>query len=180
MPEMTKRRFTDRQLYALRNDIPVDSLMEKVLGVPCSIADGHTRFLCPLCNTFNTAVNPITNLARCFDCRENFNAIDLVMAIRKLDFVNSVRFLLKHCESEPTIPKKDIKCGIRPGIHDDGITHISHVLGALEPSEKDRAPTDRRPSIDKRISTLEQKVNRLSNQVSDLLNAFHIENPSRQ
>jgi DNA primase len=105
---MTKRHFTDRQLYALRNDIPVGTLMEKVLGVPFKLVGGYFRFLCPLCSAFNTAVNPETNLARCFDCRKNFNAIDLVMIIRKLDFVNSLRFLQKHHESASLRPKKEI------------------------------------------------------------------------
>ena len=176
---MTKRRFTDRQLYALRNDIPVDSLMEKVLDVPSRIVDGYCRFLCPLCNAFNTAVNPETNLARCFDCRKNFNTIDLVMIIRELDFVNSVRFLLKHCESDPIIPKNEVKCADQSGIHNNGVTHISHILGALASPEGDRVPTDCRPSTDKRISILEQKVDHLSNQVSDILKAIHADNPSR-
>jgi hypothetical protein len=180
MPEMTKRRFTDRQLYALRNNIPIDSLMEKVLGVPSRIVDGYSRFLCPLCNAYNTAVNPETNLARCFDCRKNFNAIDLVMAIRKLDFVNSVRFLLTHCESDPMIPKNEAKCSDRPETHNNGITHISQILGALASPEGYKAPTDCRPSTDKRISILEQKVDRLSNQLSDLLKAIHADYPSRQ
>lgn len=177
---MTKRRFTDRQLYALRNDIPVDSLMEKVLGVPCRLGDGYLRFLCPLCNAFNTAVNPETNLARCFDCRKNFNTIDLVMIIRELDFVNSVRFLQKNCESNPMTPKNEVQCADQPAIHNSGISHISHILGTLASHEANRVPTNCRPSTDKRISILEQKVDRLSNQVSDILKAIHIDNSSRQ
>jgi hypothetical protein len=177
---MTKRRFTPRQLYALRNDIPVDSLLEKVLGVSTRIVDGYFRFPCPLCNAFNTAVNPETNLARCFDCKKNFNAIDLVMTIRKLDFVNSVRFLQKHYESPPMNSKNEMKCADPSGIHNNGITHISHILGALASPEGDRITPGHRPSMNKRISILEKKVDHLSNQLSDILKAIHIDNSPRQ
>jgi hypothetical protein len=46
---------------------------------------GCFRFLCPLCNGFDTAVNPKTNLARCFRCEKNFNTIDLVMFLQSID-----------------------------------------------------------------------------------------------
>jgi len=49
--------------------------------------------MCPLCNGFDTAVNPRTNLARCFACEKNFNTIDLVMLVRQADFVQSTKFL---------------------------------------------------------------------------------------
>ena len=177
---MTKRHFTDRQLYALRNDILVGTLMEKVLGVPFKLVGGYFRFLCPLCSAFNTAVNPETNLARCFDCRKNFNAIDLVMIIRKLDFVNSVRFLQKHHESASLRPKKEMKCADQPENHNNRPTHISHILDRLVSPKQERIPPRCRPSPDERISSLEQKVDRLSNQLSDILKAIHIYSSSRQ
>jgi DNA primase len=34
-----------------------------------------------------------TNLARCFSCQKNFNAIDLVMVVKNMGFVDSVSFL---------------------------------------------------------------------------------------
>ncbi len=63
------------KLYTLRNSIPVDKVIEK-LGIPFKIAEGYTRFRCPVCKEFNTAVNPKTNLARCFLCKKNYNTID--------------------------------------------------------------------------------------------------------
>ena len=57
------------------------------------MSEGCFRFLCPLCNGYDTAVNPKTNLARCFRCEKNFNTIDLVMLVRQADFVHSVKFL---------------------------------------------------------------------------------------
>jgi hypothetical protein len=45
------------------------------------------------CYCFHTATNHKTNLARCFDCKKNFNPIDLVMAVGKYDFIEAVEYL---------------------------------------------------------------------------------------
>lgn len=87
------RRFSSRELYSLRNFIPIDKLIEVELGVPSKISEGYFRFLCPACNGFQTATNPLTNLARCFHCEKNFNTIDMVMAFRGTDFVETVKYL---------------------------------------------------------------------------------------
>ena len=98
-----KYRFSSRELFELRNNIPVDRLIRDHLQVPSKIRDGFFRFLCPLCNEFQTAVNPATNLARCFRCEKNFNTIDLVMEIKGYGFKDSVLFL-KHLNTAPPIP----------------------------------------------------------------------------
>jgi len=98
---MTNRCFSSSQLYALRNEINVQMLIEKTLHIPCRVTKGCFRFLCPLCNGFDSAVNPKTNLARCFRCEKNFNTIDLVMLIRKTNFVQSVKFLQSIHQKEP-------------------------------------------------------------------------------
>lgn len=87
-------RFSSRQLFALRNNIPIDVLIRQ-LKIPSRIREGFLRFLCPLCNEFQTAVNPATNLARCFRCEKNFNTIDLVMEVKGYGFRDSVLFLKK-------------------------------------------------------------------------------------
>jgi hypothetical protein len=79
-------------LFELRNNIPIDGLIRE-LQIPWKMRDGFLRFLCPLCNEFQTAVNPATNLARCFRCEKNFNTIDLVMEVRGYGFRQSVFFL---------------------------------------------------------------------------------------
>lgn len=84
------KRFSSRELYKLRNSIPIDVLIEKKLTIPSKISEGFFRFLCPLCNEFQTAVNPKTNLGRCFRCEKNFNTIDMVMVWHKTGFVDSV------------------------------------------------------------------------------------------
>lgn len=88
-----KKRFSSDELYALRNFISINMLIKEVLALPCKTADGYFRFLCPICNEFQTATNASTNLARCFYCERNFNVIDLVMIINNSAFVESVTFL---------------------------------------------------------------------------------------
>ncbi len=90
---MTKQCFSSSQLHTLRNDINVQVLIQQTLRIPSRMSEGCFRFLCPLCNGYDTAVNPKTNLARCFRCEKNFNTIDLVMVVRQADFVHSVKFL---------------------------------------------------------------------------------------
>jgi DNA primase len=88
-----KRRFTGNELFRLRNLIPIDGLIEENLNVPSKIREGRFRFLCPICGEFDTATNPRTNLARCFRCERNFNAIDLVMIVKGANFVDAVEYL---------------------------------------------------------------------------------------
>ncbi len=85
--------FSSRELYKLRNSIPINVLIEKELAIPSKISEGFFRFLCPLCNEFQTAVNPKTNMGRCFRCEKNFNTIDVVMTWQNTGFVESVKYL---------------------------------------------------------------------------------------
>jgi len=87
------RRFSKEELYVLRNLIPIDALIETILGIPTENKQGIFRFRCPLCRRFNTATKQETNLARCFNCQQNFNPIDMVMRCRRTSFVESVLFL---------------------------------------------------------------------------------------
>jgi len=87
------RRFSSQELFELRNHIPIDTLIERRLMLPSKVTEGFFRFLCPVCQEFQTAINPKTNLARCFRCERNFNTIDLVMICRTMSFVESVTYL---------------------------------------------------------------------------------------
>ena len=88
------RRYTSEELYRLRNFIPIQRLIKKMY-VPCQCIDGIFRFQCPACNGFHTATHPETNLGRCFDCKKNFNTIDLVMIVNKIGFVDAVKLLMQ-------------------------------------------------------------------------------------
>jgi len=89
------KRLSDERLWWLRNKIPIDAVVDK-FDLPSKEADGDFCFLCPRCREFNTAVNPRANLGRCFRCEENYNPIDLVMAVRRCSFLQAVRYLSKH------------------------------------------------------------------------------------
>jgi DNA primase len=89
---MVKPQYTRNELFVLRNHIPVEALIQQ-LGIPSKMSEGCFRFCCPVCREFNTGVNPATNLARCFACKKNYNTIDLVMRVKKSDFIHSVTFL---------------------------------------------------------------------------------------
>ena len=85
--------FPRHLLYRLRNEIPLERLIAEQLEWPSKHREGRFCFVCPQCSESLTAVNPRTNLARCFRCEENFNAIDFVMLATGRDFVEAVHFL---------------------------------------------------------------------------------------
>jgi hypothetical protein len=91
-----KRRFTSEELYILRNDIPIDILIEKELMIPTREDLEVFRFACPLCSEFNTSMLREKNLVRCFDCNKNFNTIEIVMEYKKKSFVESVKHLKRY------------------------------------------------------------------------------------
>lgn len=160
---MSTRRFSNEELYALRNQIPVAILIEKALGIPSRTTQGVFRFLCPLCNEFNTAVNPKTNLARCFGCEKNFNTIDLVMLIKKTNFVNTIHFLENYRTSMPTHPEPDL---VKDGSHPP--QHLGDILNTIVPSEPDNRAFESNQSVRKRILRIEQKLEYLTHQIDQI------------
>jgi len=205
---MTKHHFTNHELYILRNDIPIDALIEKALCIPSRIADGCFRLLCPLCKQFNTAVNPETNLARCFRCEENFNTIDLVILIRKSDFVESVRFLQDYHKSISVSQSDDyLKAttgsAMRNGAQmkrvdrsedlNNSPIHIRNILDQVtalkcdkiseshsaNDNQDNRIPVQQN-MLNDRILRLEKKVDYMGHQIKNILKAIHLDNPSHQ
>lgn len=85
-------RTTPRELRRLRNDVDIVDVIED-LALPVKHWEGRDHFLCPRCSEFHTATNPRTNLARCFRCELNFNPIDLVIAVERVDFIGAVQYL---------------------------------------------------------------------------------------
>ncbi len=90
------QRFSKDELFRLRNHIPINDVIVRVLDLPSKTRDGYLRFLCPICSEFMTACNPTTNLARCFRCERNFNPIDMVMVVKGLNFREAVIFFAGH------------------------------------------------------------------------------------
>ena len=85
--------ITKPYLRRLRNQVDLRWLMVEVLDLEHRHRGGRFRFLCPACQGFETAVNPATNLGRCFTCLKNYNPIDLVILVKHYDFLQAVNFL---------------------------------------------------------------------------------------
>ena len=77
----------------LRNQIPIDEVIADLLNLEVRNDPQILRFRCPLCHNFHTATKHETNLARCFDCKQNFNPIDLIMTVGKCAFLDAVEIL---------------------------------------------------------------------------------------
>lgn len=116
-------------LRALRNDLPMAVTLRQLgEAAPPSKQDGaRLRFRCPHCGEMLVAVNPRNNLAHCFNCGQNLNNIDLLVALG-YEFKEAVAVLtrwlrlyqaeagrLKHTPSPP-----------RP--RSDGATRIARIL----------------------------------------------------
>ncbi len=80
-------------LRRLRNEIPINQVIVDLLNLEVRVHPKTLRFRCPLCYNFHTATNHETNLARCFDCKKNFNPIDMVITVGNCCFVDAVKFL---------------------------------------------------------------------------------------
>ena len=161
---MAKKRFSSQELYSLRNDIPIERVIKDALDIPWRDTEGCFRFLCPFCNGFNTAVNPVTNLARCFSCEKNFNAIDLVMLIKESDFVDSIRFLKKYQQNNMN-PNPSAGPGLKVGTN--GFAHIGNVLESVMVSKEPFVPsTDE--NLSNRVLALEHKLDLLVQRVEKL------------
>lgn len=93
------KRYPDHFLRKLRNDIPIDGVINDLLKLEVRNAFDILRFRCPICCHFHTATHQKTNLARCFDCKKNFNPIDMVMAVAKCSFVDAVERLKNYRKS---------------------------------------------------------------------------------
>jgi hypothetical protein len=204
---MTNRCFSSSQLYAMRNQINIEMLIEKTLVIPCAVTKGCFRFRCPLCNGFDTAVNPKTNLARCFHCAKNFNTIDLVMLIRQTNFVQSVKFLQSMHQNDPhcqgrndlaAIPANNpqsncrIKSKTPPAKSDSVPRHISKILDSALPVKQSGIPekhhTDYKsnePAIchqnydEDRIAKLEQQLQYLSCLIEKIARTMNLGFPSK-
>lgn len=86
-------------LYKIRNHIPIDHVITNLLNLDLHPSSKSLRFRCPRCYNFHTATNMKTNLARCFDCKKNFNPIDLVMAVGELTFIEAVECLKENART---------------------------------------------------------------------------------
>ena len=204
---MNKRCFSPSQLYSLRNEINVQVLIEKMLHIPCRVTKGCFRFLCPSCNGFDTAVNPKTNLARCFHCEKNYNTIDLVMVVRKINFVDSVRLLQtiaqkSSIDHNPDNPRTifDSNVGVDDRMKSDtppkkarrSICHIGKTIDSIlaqqhaDTPEKntaefkpDKSQATDQHTLQDRLGELERQLEHLRRQIHDLSRTVNAVRPSK-
>ena len=191
----------------MRNEINIERLIEKTLGIPSAVTKGCFRFLCPLCNGFDTAVNPKTNLAKCFRCEKNLNTIDLVMLVRQTNFVQSVKFLQSIHQKDPygqdrndlaaisvNNPQSDcrIKSKIPPAKSDSGPCRIGKILDSALPVKHSGVPEkhdadykSNEPAIshqnndEDRIAKLEQQLQYLSRQIEKIAQMINVGKSSK-
>ena len=84
--------FPAHLLRRLRNEIDFNRLFTE-LRWPHKRRNNQLVFVCPSCRETQSAVNPRTNLARCFHCETNYNPIDFTMAVQHCNFVDAVHYL---------------------------------------------------------------------------------------
>jgi hypothetical protein len=93
------QHYSAKFLRHLRNDISIDEVIADLLNLELKTGCEMIRFRCPICYNFHTATNQKTNLARCFDCKKNFNPIDMVITVVNCSFVDAVKILKDAFES---------------------------------------------------------------------------------
>ena len=184
---MANRCFSSSLLYALRNEISVQVLIEKTLSIPCRVTEGRFRFLCPLCSGFDTAVNPETNLARCFRCEKNYNTIDLVMLTRQAKFVDSVKFL-QSIHQEPSVCRDNNPTRSDRSQENSGPCRIRQVIADILPAAHAASPgqsnldhpiASHRVADKNRIAKLELQLEYLVRQIQELIATTKAGPPSK-
>lgn len=166
---MAKTQYTRNELFVLRNHIPVEALIQQ-LGIPSKMSEGCFRFCCPVCREFDTGVNPATNLARCFACEKNYNTIDLVMRVKKSDFIHSIKFLKTIYEQKkPAAPSPSI---IQTSAGQP--ISIGNILKAMAPTLQNRSEVPSKISksqltmemLNERLRQIEQQVTHLTEKIN--------------
>ena len=157
-----KRRFSERELRELRNEIPVEELIENHLRMPVRRVSGRFRFSCPICSGYDTSVLYEKNLARCFSCQKNFNTIDLTMSLTSLDFVGSVERLRQYRKSRQSANTEGETASNR-----HGFASMAEIIPPILPraeigSVLKGQPSEQDAPLAERIDRLEEKVDRLS------------------
>jgi hypothetical protein len=162
------RRFSAQELLFLRNQVPINHVIETMLSVATGNDNGKLCFACPVCSGMNTGINARHNLARCFDCRQNFNPIEFVMHQLHLGFVDSVKWLKRH-NRRPVSEKGPVR--ISPCSQ---LVSIGDVLSGMlcAPSAEKTADPAIEP-LKKRVSDLEHNVEKLDLLIKEIISLVY-------
>lgn len=157
------RRFSAKELSFLRNRVPINHVIETMLSVATGNDNGKLSFACPVCRSMNTGINARHNLARCFDCRLNFNPIEFVMHQLHLSFVDSVKWLKRH--NRHPVPEK-ISSSKNPSAQPVSIGDVlSEMLPAPSSGTTEDTATE---ALAKRICDLEHSVEKLDLLINEI------------
>jgi hypothetical protein len=161
-------RFSDHELSFLRNKVPINQVIHEFLALTTRSRNGKLSFACPLCHGFNTSINARHNLARCFDCRQNFNPIEIVMHQLKIGFVDSVKWLKRHDH------KTVNDATSASGNHRAAPVNVADILPDILPEKPSKnSATSRQQTIDQRVFNLEQRVRQLHLLIEELRTAVY-------
>jgi len=155
------RRFSPEELTFLRNQVPVDCVIENLLELPTRRNHDKLSFACPVCGGFDTSINTADNLARCFACRQNFNPIELVMYQLQIGFVQSVKWLKSRIPAAPA-QTSTLGNNLQPAC-------VGDIPAAMMPAlslGKSDVPIPK--SISQRLSELEHSVSHLYRVIDQL------------
>ena len=183
------KRFSKKELFEIRNYIPIQNLI-KDLNLPSINENNIFRFLCPICNGYNTSIKYDTNLARCFNCCVNFNTIEIAMKVRTPDFVDNVKFLKQYLNNYHTDSKNQLnekaniqffinKCQtdvkVQSRSKNDLPVHIGKIFNQNKIEQNQESYLDDKfnwsdycRSNDMRISNIEKKVELVLNELDAL------------
>ncbi len=175
-----KQRFSKQELFAIRNNIPINTLIANIL--PSKYNEGFFRFICPICSQFQTSTDQKTNLSRCFNCKINFNTIEIVKYTKGLSFVESVYFLKKHFKNLLQKETRQSLDKFKQDAHqlkdsNKKINSIGSILQSITPeltnpkisSIKTHSLKCNQDEIIQRISNLEQQVRYLTTELKKII-----------
>jgi len=178
------KRFSKQELFNIRNKISINLLIKDILKIPSKTDKGRFQFQCPICSGFNTGTMLKTNLARCFQCGLNLNTIEMVMNIKKYDFVASATFLKPYLDiakknsitthGHPSSLNSEIQNSSPMPIQKRSLNEqVEKLSRKLSFSSLDWSYDGTQSTETQMLLQLEKKVNCLSKQV-DQLKAFVI------
>jgi DNA primase len=157
------RRFSPQELTFLRNRVPITHVIKSLSEMPTRSTKGKLSFACPLCGGFDTAINGAHNLARCFECRHNFNPIELVMYQRQIGFVEAVIWLKNRINKTSTDENS-----LTSARNNNQLTALGNILHDIMPALSQHKPNDAQQSITQRLETLEHSVKHLCRLIDQL------------
>ena len=99
----------------------IERVIVKMLNMDVRHTSKWLRFRCPRCHNFHTATNRATNLARCFDCQENFIPSTWLCPSGNAVLWKRWNISRKECDEKSLHRMEVIECGhCNPGLFENG------------------------------------------------------------